>query len=428
MKTLFWIAIAVFLLVIVAGGVLWELRPQAITFADGSKLTLLAADYGRRHKPPWLKTSRRFRAERHFTTTNDTLVLWVRQQYDSADWHNFQFYVYDTAGVGCAEYSAINWTRNSRQGDAIAGVQFNAFPRRGSRFYLRAEEYVNGREAMSGQKFVVSNPVRGPFTNWEARSLPETEDDGNFSATLEELDAGAKMPFMRDRNDTNDPINQGIQATFQTQLNETNTDDWDPVAIETSDATGNRATGWIITKQHEGDHVAASYQYGLWPDEAAWKLRVEFSRQTNFSDRELWTVKNVPVQPGRIPEFWNYGRRPPAASAIAETDVGKIHFMIFPAKQFTDVSPAAQPQGGLLIEIDPAPPEGMRLTVAKMTNDHGDAIVAWDYGQNTVKNGMLHRFGLPDLEGTTNLNVTLAFHKSHFVEFTVKPKRDTLSN
>ena len=41
-----------------------------------------------------------------------------------------------------------------------------------------------------------------------------------------------------------------------------------------------------------------TYQWGLWPDVSPWKLRVEMSQTSGFNDDELWTVTNVPVNPG----------------------------------------------------------------------------------------------------------------------------------
>ena len=41
------------LILAIAAGAWWRLRrPQMITFSDDSKVTLLAAEYGKRHSPP----------------------------------------------------------------------------------------------------------------------------------------------------------------------------------------------------------------------------------------------------------------------------------------------------------------------------------------------------------------------------------------
>ena len=417
-KTLLWVGVAVIILVAIAGGVWWELRPQVINFDDGSKLTLLAVDFGKEHKPPLVKGARS--RGRSFNTTNDTLVVWVHQQYDSQDWHSFQYYAYDKDSVACVGNSGMNWAGNARQGNEVIGVQFSAFPRHEGRFYIRAQENGNGGQDMSDDKFVVSNPSRGPFTSWATQPLPDTEEDGGFTVTLKKLVAGAKGPYNRGGDD-DDPINKGVQATFHAELNGTNASDWQPVAIETSDATGNSVTGWLNAQPQGGDCLA-TYQYGLWPDESAWKLRVEFSKQANFNDNELWILQGIPLQPGRQRDFWNYARgRKAQNNAVAQTDLAGLHLSLLPVEQFTNMPPNSQPQGGLSIEIQPSLPEGTRLTIVKLTDDQGNDIQYWNYGNNQVNKGQYFRYGLQNLDGVTNVNLTLAVHKSHFVEFTVKP-------
>ena len=421
--TLLWIGVGVIMLALVAGAVWWELRPQVINFDDGSKLTLLAVDYGKDHKPPLVKGARAH--GRSFKTTNDTLVAWVHQEYDSEDWHSFQYYAYDKDGMACVGSSGMNWSgTGGRQGNEVVGVEFSAFPRREGRFYIRAQENGNGGQDLSDDKFTVSNPSRGPFTAWAAQPLPDTEEDGDFSVTLKKLVAGAKSPYMRADGDEDDPINKSVQATFQAELNGTNASDWQPVAVETSDATGNSASGSLNMQPQQGDDSVTAYQYGLWPDEPAWKLRVEFSKQANFSDSELWVVPGIPLQPGRQQDFWNYGRgRKTKINAVAETDLGGFHVSLLPVKQFTNVPPNSQPQGGMTIEISPLPTEGVRVTIVKLTDDQGNDIQYWNYGNNKAIKSEDFRYGLQNVDGVTNINLTLAVHKSHFVEFTVKPEK-----
>lgn len=418
-KALLWIGISVVILGVVAAGIWWELRPQVITFDDGSKLTLLAVDYGKHHRAPQVKTAKGTQAARTFNTTNDTLVLWVRQQYDSDDWHNFQYYVYDKAATACAEGSGVNYGRS----DSIVAVQFSAFPRRDSHVYVRVEEGGNGGQEMSDQKFTISNPSRGPFASLAAEPLPDSEQDGDLTVTLKKLVAGAKMPYMRDGDDQDDPVNTGVQAIFNAQVNGTNATQWQPIAIDLSDATSNTLTAETVNTQPQGDDLATTFQYALWPNEPAWKLHVEFSRQSGFDSDELWTVPNIPLQSGRMRDFWNYGTRPKQSTAFAEADLQGLHIKVFPVKQFTDMPPNSQPQGGLTLEIDPALPKGMRLSIVSLTDDQNNDVTRWDYGRNGQKGrkATFYRYGLQNLDGVTNLNLTLALHQSHFLDFTVKP-------
>ena len=77
-----------------------------------------------------------------------------------------------------------NWRNN---GNEVVAVQFDAFPRRQGKFYVRVQEQGNGGQEMSDQKFVIANPARGSFENWTAESLPNTKTDDDLSVTLTKL-------------------------------------------------------------------------------------------------------------------------------------------------------------------------------------------------------------------------------------------------
>jgi hypothetical protein len=249
-------------------------------------------------------------------------------------------------------------------------------------------------------------------------------------------------------------MNTGVQAVFRLEHNGKAVTNWQMVAVETSDATGNRLAvassgqnawrnGFANNNWQDGDYTVL-YQWGLWPDEPAWKVRVEFSQQSEFADDELWTVQNIPFQPGPKQEFWNFGAAHPPAptgSAFAEADLNGYHVKIFPAKQFTDIGQNQNPQGGqsiqqliarsrdaikggLIIQTEPQLPDGTRLTLVKLTDNQTKDIQHLNYHDSAgYGNTTLYTYGLTDISGLTNLNLTLALHKSRFVEFTAKPEK-----
>lgn len=403
---------------IVAGVIWWLWRPQTFTLSSGAKLKLVAVTYGEHHDfpgtetPPWAEDSNTM-----FDTTNDTLFVWIEQQHKGNNWPNYQLLVYDKAATACAGNSMMT-SRRIRQGDEIVGIRLDAFPRRQGKFYLRILEWnpQNGRQTVKNG-FVISNPAHGYFPAWLPDPLPNTQEDDDLSVTLNRLEFGAKTPYQRNPNAQNDPMNKAVLAAFQIQQNGKTATNWQPAQVETSDATGNHITGWC-NSHWENDEEVTLYQWGLWPDEPAWKLRVEFSRTSGFADNELWTVQNIPVQPGRMQDFWNSGGRNQTNSAFAETTLNGFHLKISPAKQFTDAPPNSQPSGGLTIQTD-RPTDGMRLTLVKVTDDQGHDIQSWNWGWG----GNDHRFGLRELGNAKTLNVTLALHKSRFVEFTAKPTK-----
>jgi len=418
-KILLWCGISI-LVVGVAAAVWWLQRPQAITFGDDSKVTLAGKDYGKRHTPPASKGSAR---RGSFTTTGDMLVLWFRQQYDPKQWHNFQYFLYDKSGTACVGSSGLNYGNRGRQGDELIGVEFSAFPRRQAKFLVGVQENSNGSQEIADRKFVVSNPARAAFANWTAEPLPATKEDEDLAVTLTRLVFGADTTYNRNQDNPDDPINKGVEARFQVQRGGKPVNNWQPVSVETSDATGNHINGWCNT-QWNGNDGTTTYQWGLWSDELAWKLKFEFSQQSDFADNELWTVQNLPLQPGHMQDFWNYGtRRSQTNAPVAEAEVNGVHLRIFPAKRFTDMSPNSQPQGGLTIQADGALPEGMRLTLVKLTDDQTNDVGYWESGSSRVNKTTLYRYQLRDLFGITNLSVTCALHKSRFVEFTAKPEK-----
>jgi hypothetical protein len=427
-RTILWSAVSVLIIGLAVAAVWWLRRPQVITFSDDSKITLLAVEYGKRHAPPTVKatatptTRAPARGRGSFTTTNDTLVLWVRQEYDTKQqYHNFQYCVYDKADTACVQTYGRNYG-NGRQGNDIVAVQTEAFPRRQGKFVVRVQENSNNGQEMSDQKFVISNPARRLFTKWTAEPLPATKEDEDLSVTLTKLVFGADTTYQRNQDNPDDPVNKGVQAVFHVQRNSKTASNWQPVSVVTTDATGNHVNGSCNT-QWNGDEGTTTYQWGLWSDEPAWKIKFEFSQQSDFAGNELWTVQNIPLQPGRQQDFYNYARNSRTNAIVAETDLNGVHLKIFPAKQFTDVSPNSQPQGGLTIQTDQALPDGMRMTLVKLTDDQNNDVGYWDNGSGRNNNITYCRYALRDISGVTNLNVTVALHKSRFVEFTSKPEK-----
>ena len=433
-KTVLWSVAAILITGIAAGAVWWLLRPQVITFSDDAKVTLLSVEYGKHHAPPSVKASTTStnrasaRGRGSFTTTNDTLVVWVRMEYDSQQYHYFQLYAYDKAGTACVGSAGTHYaTTGRRNGNDIVGIEFSAFPHRQGKFLVGVQEQGNGGQEMSDKKFIISNPARGSSMKWAAEPLPATREDDDLSVTLTKLAVGADMPYQRNQDTPDDPVNKGVHAEFQVQRNGKPVSNWQPVSVETTDATGNHIGGGIAQNNWQDNQDTATYQYGLWPDEPAWKIKFEFSQQSNFADNELWTVQNLPLQPGRQRDFNTNARNSRTNAPIAETDLNGVHLKILPAKQFTDVGQNNYMQGGLQIQTDSALPDGMRMTVVKLTDDQSNDVTFFDNGtmRNTAGSttSTTYRYGLRAIDGITNLNLTIALHKSRFIEFTAKPEK-----
>jgi hypothetical protein len=439
-KIILFSILAVLVLAIGGGVFWWVTRPQIITFGDDARVILLAVDYGKHHVPPAVKipatTNRPARQSRpaSFNTTNDTLIIWVRQQYDQGQWHNFEYFLYDDKDVACVK-SATYHNGNNRRGNEIVGLEFSAFPRRGGKLHLKVVENSNGEMEASEKPFLLRNPGHGPIAEWQPEPLPATKNDSDLSVTLTAL-ALKDAAFNRAGSDESDVMNRGVEAIFHIERNGKTVTDWEPVSMITSDATGNSSAtissarnSWqssLAQNNWKDDNDVFEYQYGLWPDEPAWKLNVEFSQKANFADDELWTIPTTALQRGTRQDFWNF-RQTRTSPVAAETTINGVHLKLYPPKIFTDVNGDSNPQGGFYVQADRVLPEGMHLSLATLTDDHTNNIEHWEYTWNNNAQTTF-RCEMRDIYGMTNLNITVALHRSRFVEFIVAPPKPGLDS
>jgi hypothetical protein len=116
----------------------------------------------------------------------------------------------------------------------------------------------------------------------------------------------------------------------------------------------------------------------------------------------------------------NQGR---AKAAFAETTINGVHVKLFPAIQYAGQNPGFGGGGkvvSIVFQTDPDPESsGIRLTPLTVTDDQGRTLN--DQGASWGGGNYQYQFAEPrDIQ---SVNVTIALHKSRFVEFTVKPSK-----
>jgi hypothetical protein len=434
-KILLWSVVSILIIGLAAGAYWWQRRPQVIVLDNGDRLTLVGVTYGKHHAPPAAKTkpaagARRQQGPQAFNTGNNALVVWIRQEHPANRWPNYQLFLYDKANTACAGGSGNrNWGGGGS--NEIVAAEFDSFPRRQGSFILRVQEYVqNEGQVMNEKHFVIANPAHGSFENWQPEKLPATKTDDDFSVTLTKLVAGADMPYQRNQEEADDAMNKGVAATLSAQRNGSPVSNWQLESVETSDGTGNHVSSGGVQNAWQDGNDSVTYQAGLWPDEPAWKIRMGFSQQSDFASNELWSVSNVPLEPGSQQEYWNFGnnfnnRRSNTNVVVAETDLGGVHLKIFPAKLFSDQQMGnGEIGGGVHIQATPSLPAGTVMTLVKVTDNQGGEIQSNGSGTSGNGTSTIYSYQLRDLGGLTNLNLTIALHKNRYVEFTVKPETE----
>ena len=426
-KIILWSIVSLVIAGIAVDAFLWLRKPQVIMLNGGTKLTLLGATYGRHHVPPKTKIAGRSSRgnDALLVSTNDTLVVWIEAEHKPNQYPNYQLLVYDKANTACV--STYSRTQSQvKNGVEIQGFRLDTFPRRDSKLILRVMSYGQRGQQVSKEQFVVSNPARGSFAKWAPDPMPDTQSDADLSVTLAKLVAGVQLPYNRGNGVAkNDPLNKCVQLDFDIQQKGQSVTNWRPIRVVTSDATGNSLQGWINDFRQNGQPTGYYYQEGLWPDEPAWKLRVEFSRTSGFSDDEVWAVTNVPVQPGTqqdVQNAWNSNWNSPGKSkpAFAETTVNGIHLKLFSAIQYQDQNNGGGQSVSFSLKADPDPePGGLRLTVLKAADDQGHDLQT----RGSSWGGGNYQYQYANARNVKALNLTIAVHKSRFVEFTAKPEK-----
>jgi len=421
MKKIITWSVVLFLMIGIVIAVIWWLRrPQMIVLSDGTRLTLIGVEYGKHHIYPKMEKTEQDAGDgdpTSFDTTNDTLVVWILQEHKGNNqWLNYE--ILDGAGTTCVG----NLTRITSQisdGKEIAGVQSENFPRRDRSFYLRVTTWVDGKWVIAKRQFTISNPVHETtFAQWTPDSLPNTQSDGDLEVTLTKLVVAALVPYVYNKGvPKTDPMNKCVQIAFDVQENNRPATNWRPGKIETSDTAGNAVQSEVAHYIRNGKSTTY-FQPGLWPDET-WKLRMEFTRISGFTKDEMWTVTNVPVNAvgsNDLQNVWNNDSG--TNSAFAETTNNGIHFEIFPAKIFTDQSEDGDRHITINLKTDPnLESEGIRMTLVKATDDQQRKI---RYAGGN-RSGANYEFQFTKAPDAKSMNLTIALHKSRFVEFTVKP-------
>ena len=435
-KIILWGGVGLLIVAATAASVVWSMRPQVITLKNGTKLTLVGVSYGKHHAFRGLKTlgSSRQRGRASIDTTNDTLVVWIKAETKSHQrlnqWPNFQLFVYDSDNTACvsAWQSANTQIKN---GVYVDGFTLNAYPRRSAKIILRVSAWNNGggmQEFPKGE-MTIANPGPRSYPDWAPDAVPDEQSDGDLNVTLTHFDPAARgFMYGNGMRASKDPREKAVSATFHTEQNGNVVTNWQPIAIVTTDATGNSAplNSWSNPQNASGDAVM-TYQWGLWPIEKAWKLHVEMSRTSGFSSNEEWTVSDLPVKKGDWNQLWNFnmgGQNPNQATQIpyAETTLNGIHLKIYPAISTSQNMGMGQTMGGIHVTADPRLPDGFRMSLVDLTNEKGHKLQTFGFGPNSTGNGN-YVYQLPDLNDAKSLNLSIAVHQSRFVEFTVKPTK-----
>lgn len=412
-------------------------RPQVIVLSDGTKLTLLGVTYGKRHVAPNFAAIGGFvQLGNWIDSFSNTTVVWIEAEHKTNQWPNYTLLVSDRANTACVSTEKTA-SSHVKDGVDVQGFRLDAFPRWDKETVLRIRPYGG---AVSKEQFVIANPAPTAHNNWTPKPLPDTESDGDLEVTLTKLIAGAPAPYRqgRDHAPTTDPANQCVHLDFDFRQNGQSTTNWQPWPVRTSDAFGNQVRGVIYDYPTNGiypaypDRIHPSfppqtdgyfYRPGLWPDEPAWKVRLEFIRRSGFSADEIVTFTNLLVRPGSqqdADDEWSWDASNTNFTFIAQAKVNGVQVKLLPPLLYAPEILPGEKHIMVVLYADPNPTlQDMRLTLLQATDDQGKEV------PHPFPPAWAGHFSLdfPKPGDVKSLNLKLALHKSRFVEFIVKPTK-----
>ncbi len=282
---------AALLLAVVALGVrAWRLREaRQITLATGQRVELLGVRKANEHfttERPWEKYARKYVPSRWLTWIPDTvsgqissgeqsITVYVRVSdpggvaSSSPPWS--RYYVETDEGFRFNPMGSIASFGGGPGGQVVYGLILNAHPRRQPDFMMC---FTDNQGTIIG-RLRVPNPIRGPFSEWQAEPLPISKTNGPVIMTLESYDltGGESWRYVKPKWKLSalDPAWEHAKAGF----------------VTVSDVTGN-----------EGSCLA--------PTERAWKLStlVHRQRDEDFGPEERFALTNLAVPgPGELSDL-----------------------------------------------------------------------------------------------------------------------------
>jgi hypothetical protein len=153
------------------------------------------------------------------------------------------------------------------------------------------------------------------------------------------------------------------------------------------------------------------YRWSLWPNEPAWKVRIELSRTSGFQSNELWTIQNFPVPPAGGYIETNLQRtiggftvRVRGLTADGVTLPGSYNsFGGSPSLHFEIISPL----------------KTNRFTLVSVKDDLGHEVPQGGSSLSATE----FAYGLRIPAEAKTITFTVALHASRFADFLVKPER-----
>jgi len=428
---------------IVASGVVWFFKQsqpvQSWRLPDGSEISLAKVTYGQKHQvrydnrwqdllypvlPAKVQSKFGSRVAMHTSSTSNAVVVWIWQRHAAAarakgfGIPNYHLATVDDNGLESEMLYSMNCRYSLPSGDTFSGWELREYPRRskqiGVRLYMGG---FTGNNALVAE-FKIPNRLQINYPVWVPEQLPAIRKTNDLEISLLKLETGltSEIGIWSAGKDAR----AFSRGEFTMREKWQATEDWSVTQILASASSGEVRPGggkivfWVDHKN------VVSFTGALWPEEPAWKLKVEVSRTSRFPPKELWIIKGIPVPAqGKISE------------AHARTNIygEEIEFLGLssPNARLPEDWTEMEPEAGLHART-PFPLTGAHLTLVEVKDDQGRKVETGGFASSNSTGGRGatlrqtdYGFAISIPDGAKTLDVTFAFSQSRYVEFLAKP-------
>lgn len=413
--------------------------PARVTLPDGTSVRILAVTYGTNHVvgTKFARVTARLPVAlqdilkdilgqpampvQTMTTPTPELLVWLDHRTNSLSAKTPNSGSYFTAFLsdGSNFISGPDAFLNSSPWSQVEALRFGVFPRRDRQITLNIFNHDSSGGVRLCNSLSFANPLYRNYPQWQAEPLPATKRAGDAEVTLLGFETGHdNSSTSSSRRDGSSVITYGTNrldgennTVMQLKLRPLmNTNEiWQVAGVEVSDSTGN-STHNSGMSSWGGNNANFSFTPGLWPIEAAWKLKVEIKRSEGFRPEEIFMFKNVPLgelnRTNIIAWATNvagitvtlqsiYRSAPQTNNSWSSSQLSEVHFLLT------------------------SPPAGTQLDLLRMVCDTGktNQCMSWGSGENERH----YKYREIPLAAKT-ADFTIAIQQSRTVEFTIKPQ------
>lgn len=272
------------------------------------------------------------------------------------------------------------------------------------------------------------NPAFGRFSAWKPEPLPATQRTGELEVRLEHFTTGKPAPGTRFNFLTGnpspgthlakfEPAKKGQEAWtgFDFTLRSPPEADaaWALHSADLSDAGGNHLRRfWSSRNQWPYQFMTGT----LWPDEAAWRLKLEFKRKSGFTPAQLVTFTNVLLLTFGVP------------GPILQTNT--VNGLQLVLMEYSSVGPYYSTAATItpLFRIETPSLEGTAFDFVQLVTDQGETMAMREMPDTSraaraslTPAPRILIFSKEPPTNATTVNLTWAVQKTRSVEFLVQP-------